>query len=79
MKSQGDVIRVLRANYSIEIRRKNSIISIYDRLLKDISKYISTSYKYDSYTIYKTIDEMILNAKKNILEYKKWKEEIYTC
>ena len=79
MKSQGDVIRVLRANYSIEIRRKNSIISIYDRLLNDISKYISTSYKYDSYTIYKTIDEMILNAKKNILEYKKWKEEIYMC
>lgn len=70
-KPQGDIVKILRANYSIEIRRKNSIIAIHDRLLKDIAKYISTAYKYDAYVIYKTIDEMILKAKKNILEYKK--------
>lgn len=70
MKQQGDVVRVIRANYSIEIRRKNSIIAIYDRAFKDIQKYIATSYKYDAYTIYKTIDEMILKAKKEVLNYK---------
>ena len=71
MKSQNEAVKILRANYSIEIRRKNSIIAIYERLLKDIQKYISTSYKYDAYTIYKTIDEMILDSKKKVLGYKK--------
>lgn len=70
MKSQGDVVRVLRANYSIEIKRKNSMIAVYERLLKDIQKYVSTSYQYDAYTIYKTIDEMILKAKKEVISYK---------
>lgn len=70
MKSQGDVVRVLRANYSIEIKRKNSMIAVYERLLKDIQKYVSTSYQYDVYTIYKTIDEMILKAKKEVISYK---------
>ncbi len=70
MKSQGDVVKVLRANYGLEIKRKNSMIAIYERAFKDIQKYVSTSYKYDAYTIYKTIDEMIIKAKKEILEYK---------
>lgn len=70
MKSQGDVVRVIRANYSIEIKRKNSMIAVYERLLKDIQKYVSTSYQYDAYTIYKTIDEMILKAKKEVISYK---------
>lgn len=70
MKSQGDVVKVLRANYGLEIKRKNSMIAIYERAFKDIQKYVSTSYQYDAYTIYKTIDEMIIKAKKEILEYK---------
>lgn len=70
MKSQGDVVKVLRANYGLEIKRKNSMIAVYERAFKDIQKYVSTSYKYDAYTIYKTIDEMIIKAKKEILEYK---------
>ncbi len=67
MKSQGDVVKVLRANYGLEIKRKNSMIAVYERAFKDIQKYVSTSYKYDAYTIYKTIDEMIIKAKKEIL------------
>ena len=70
MKSQGDIVKVLRANYGLEIKRKNSMIAIYERAFKDIQKYVSTSYQYDAYTIYKTIDEMIIKAKKEILEYK---------
>ena len=70
MKSQGDIVKVLRANYGLEIKRKNSMIAIYEKTFKDIQKYVSTSYQYDAYTIYKTIDEMIIKAKKEILEYK---------
>lgn len=67
MKSQNDLVKILRANYGLEIKRKNSMIAVYERAFKDIQKYVSTSYKYDAYTIYKTIDEMIINAKKEIL------------